>query len=228
MWVVSSPDDISRIREHFRDIKALYIADGHHRSAAACRVKESRMKKNPGHTGSEPYNHFLAVAFPDSQLQILGYFRAVKDLAGLSTEEFLDKVSTNFEISPTTDPQPRERHHFTMFLDGSWYSLLAREGTFPADDPVLSIDAAIIQNNLLEPVLGIGDVRTDSRIDFIGGIRGTAELEKRCREDMRVAFALFPTSMAELMKVADGGMVMPPKSTWFEPKLRSGIVTRKL
>ncbi len=228
MWVVSDPGEVDSIKQHFGMIDALYIADGHHRSAAAFRVRNSKMKANPSHTGKELYNHFLAVAFPDNQQQILGYFRAVKDLAGLSPEKFLEKIALGFDVSETGDPSPRGRHHFTMYLDQQWYSLTPKEGSFPAEDPVLSLDAAILQKNLLEPVLNIKDIRTDERIDFIGGIRGTKELERRCSQDMRVAFTLFPTGMDELMKVADSGMVMPPKSTWFEPKLRSGIVTRSL
>lgn len=228
MWVVSDPDEVDLIKKNFGKVEALYIADGHHRSAAAFRVRNSKMKANPSHTGKELYNHFLAVAFPDNQQQILGYFRAVKDLAGLSPEEFFEKIALDFDVFETADPSPRKRHHFTMYLDEKWYSLTPKEGSFPAEDPVLSLDAAILQKNLLEPVLNIKDIRTDDRIDFIGGIRGTRELEKRCAQDMRVAFTLYPTSMDELMKVADSGMVMPPKSTWFEPKLRSGIVTRGL
>lgn len=228
IWVVSNPSDVNRIQENFRNVGAMYIADGHHRSAAAFRVRNEKKAANPAHSGEEPYNYFLAVAFPDNQQKILGYFRAVKDLAGLSNQEFMEKISLNFDVSKTSDPEPKKSNHFTMFLDGHWYSLSARKGSFPAGDPVLSLDASIIQKNLLEPVLKIGDIRTDERIDFIGGIRGTRELEKRCGEDMRVAFALYPTSIAELMKVADSGKVMPPKSTWFEPKLRSGIVTRSL
>ena len=228
MWVISNPEDVERIQKNFRDIEALYVADGHHRSAAASRVRKEKMKQNPVHTGDELYNYFLAVAFPDNQQQILGYFRTVKDLSGLSPDEFIKKISLNFEVSETSDPAPKKAHHFTMFLDGKWYSLFAKKDSFPAEDPVLSLDVSILQKNLLEPVLNLFDIRTNDRIDFIGGIRGTKELEKRCNEDMRVAFALYPTSVEELMKVADSGEVMPPKSTWFEPKLRSGIVTRSL
>ncbi len=228
MWVVSNPGDVEQIQANFRNIEAMYIADGHHRSAAAFRVRKEKKEQNPTHSGDKPYNYFLAVAFPDNQQKILGYFRTVKDLAGLSTQEFMEKISLDFDVSETSDPEPKKSHHFTMYLDGRWYSLTARKGSFPEGDPVLSLDASIIQKNLLEPVLKIGDIRTDERIDFIGGIRGTRELEKRCGEDMRVAFALYPTSVKELMKVADSGKVMPPKSTWFEPKLRSGIVTRPL
>ena len=228
MWVVSNPEDVERIQKNFQNVEAMYVADGHHRSAAAFRVRNARREKNPDHTGDEPYNHFLAVAFPDNQLQILGYFRAVKDIADLTPGDFINKLGDYFDVSEVTDPMPTKPTHFTMFLDGKWYNLLAKEDSFPADDPVLSLDVSILQKNLLEPVLNLFDIRTNDRIDFIGGIRGTKELEKRCNEDMRVAFALYPTSIGQLMSVADSGEVMPPKSTWFEPKLRSGMVTRSL
>jgi len=228
LWVVSNPEDMERIQKNFRNLEAMYVADGHHRSAAAFRVRSAKREKNSSHTGDELYNYFLAVAFPGNQQQTLGYFRTVKDLAGLSPEKFMNKISLNFEVSETTDPTPEKPRHFTMYLDGKWYSLLAKEGSFPAGDPVLSLDVSILHKNLLEPVLNLFDIRTNDRIDFIGGIRGTGELEKRCNEDMRVAFALYPTSINELMTVADSGEVMPAKSTWFEPKLRSGIVTRSL
>ena len=228
MWVVSNPEDVERIQKNFQNVEAMYVADGHHRSAAAFRVRNARREKNPDHTGDEPYNHFLAVAFPDNQLQILGYFRAVKDIADLTPGDFINKLGDYFDVSEVTDPMPTKPTHFTMFLDGKWYNLLAKEDSFPADDPVLSLDVSILQKNLLEPVLDLFDIRTNERIDFIGGIRGTKELEKRCNEDMRVAFALYPTSIGQLMSVADSGEVMPPKSTWFEPKLRSGMVTRSL
>ncbi len=228
LWVVSKPDDIETIEKFFKGVNALYITDGHHRSAAALRVRDIRRKQNPNHKGNEAYNYFLAVVFPDNQLKIMGYNRAVKDLGGLSFESFIDKVRESFNISETDNLLPPRPHHFTMFLKGKWYSLVAKEGTYPADDPVLGLDVSILQNNLLEPILEIQDVRTNNRIDFIGGIRGTKELEKRCSEDMEVAFALYPTSIEQLMIVADKGQVMPPKSTWFEPKLRSGIVIRGL
>ena len=228
MWVVSNPEDVERIRKNFQNVEALYVADGHHRSAAAFRVRNARREKNPSHTGDELYNYFLAVAFPDNQQQILGYYRAVKDIANLTPEDFINKIGEYFDVSETTGPTPTKPRHFTMFLDGKWYSLFPKEGSFQADDPVQSLDVSILQKNLLEPVLNLFDIRTNDRIDFIGGIRGTKELEKRCNEDMRVAFALYPTSISQLMSVADSGEVMPPKSTWFEPKLRSGMVTRTL
>ena len=228
MWVVSNPSDVQSIQKNFQNVAALYVADGHHRSAAAFRVRNARRDKNPSHSGNELYNYFLAVAFPDNQQQILGYYRAVKDIADLSSEDFINKLKDAFDVSEATDPMPTKPTHFTMFLDGKWYNLFAKEGSFPADDPVLSLDVSILQKNLLEPVLNLFDIRTNDRIDFIGGIRGTKELEKRCNEDMRVAFAIYPTSISQLMSVADSGEVMPPKSTWFEPKLRSGMVTRSL
>lgn len=228
LWVVSEPKDIERIQKNFLNVESMYIADGHHRSAAAYRVRNIRKEHNPNHTGDEPYNHFLAVAFPDDQLQILGYHRAVKDLAGLEPGEFIDKLSEYFDVLEADAPLPQKPRHFTMFLDGKWYTLIAREDSFPADDPVLSLDVSIFQKNILESILDLYDIRTNDRIDFIGGIRGTKELEKRCNQDMRVAFAFYPTSIGQLMSVSDSGEVMPPKSTWFEPKLRSGMVIRSL
>jgi len=228
LWVVSEPKDIERIQKNFLNVESMYIADGHHRSAAAYRVRNIRKEHNPNHTGDEPYNHFLAVAFPDDQLQILGYHRAVKDLAGLEPGEFIDKLSEYFDVLETDAPLPQKPRHFTMFLDGKWYTLIAREDSFPADDPVLSLDVSIFQKNILESILDLYDIRTNDRIDFIGGIRGTKELEKRCNQDMRVAFAFYPTGIGQLMSVSDSGEVMPPKSTWFEPKLRSGMVIRSL
>ncbi len=228
LWVVSDPKDTERIQRNFLNVEAMYIADGHHRSAAAYRVRNIRKEQNPNHTGNEPYNHFLAVAFPDNQLQILGYHRAVKDLAGLEPGKFIDKLTEYFDVSETDDPLPQKPRHFTMFLDGKWYGLAAKENSFPADDPVLSLDVSILQKNIFESILDLYDIRTNDRIDFIGGIRGTKELEKRCNQDMRIAFALYPTSIGQLMSVSDSGKVMPPKSTWFEPKLRSGTVIRSL
>lgn len=228
LWVISSEDEVETIKKLFNGVDALYVADGHHRSAAGTNVCHRRKSKNSSHDGTEAYNYFLGVVFPDNQLQIMGYYRAVKDLAGLTTEAFIGKISELFEVAETEYPLPAEPKHFTMYLDGKWYSLAARDGTFPVDDPVLSLDVSVLQKNLLEPILGITDPRTDKRVDFIGGIRGTGELEKRCREDMRVAFALYPTGVAQLMTIADSGEIMPPKSTWFEPKLRSGMVIRSL
>jgi len=228
MWAVCEAADVAEIQQGFGGVDALYIADGHHRSAAGYRVRNLRRDRNSGHDGTELYNHYLAVAFPDDQLQILGYYRAVASLNGLSGAEFLARVEEKFEVSRTEEPMPSGLHQFTMHFDRAWYSLVAREGTFPADDPVLSLDCSILQENLLSPVLGIGDPRTASGIDFIGGIRGTGELERRCSLDMKVAFALYPVTVGQLIAISDAGAIMPPKSTWFEPKLRSGMVTRSL
>ena len=228
MWVVSKPEDVSAIQKSFLTVPAMYIADGHHRSAAAFRVKETRQAKNPKPSGEEPYHYFLGVAFPDNQLKIMGYYRVVKDLNNLSPAELLQKIAQKYDVSETHNPEPRQMHCFSMYLDGRWYNLSAQKGTFPADDPIESLDVSILQKNLLEPILNLFDIRTNKRIDFVGGIRGTQELEKRCKEDCKVAFALYPTSVPQLMKVADANEVMPPKSTWFEPKLRSGMVVRSL
>ena len=228
MWVVFTSDYVSRLQEAFGSVDALYIADGHHRSAAGWRVHQRRKAANAEHTGEEPYSYFLSVAFPHDQLQILGYYRAVKDLNGMEPGELLAKVAEKFEVVKDAPALPSGQRLFSMYLDGSWYGLKAKTGTFPENDPVYSLDVSILQENLLKPLLGIEDPRIDKRVDFIGGIRGTAELERRCKLDMKVAFALHPTSVDQLIAIADGGQVMPPKSTWFEPKLRSGMVTRSL
>lgn len=228
LWVIDEPARVDALREAFAAIPVTYVADGHHRSAAALRVRDALRAGNPGHTGDEAYNHFLAVAFPDDELRILGYHRVVEDLNGLSADQFLDRIAQQFHVEPTDDPEPGAPRDFTMYLDEQWYRLTARPGSFPADDPVRSLDAAILQDNLLAPILDIQDPRTSTRIDFVGGIRGTSGLVRRCETDMRVAFALHPVSLAQLMAVADAGDVMPPKSTWFEPKLRSGVVVRSL
>ncbi len=228
IWPLCDEGSAAKLRALFADVGALYITDGHHRSAAAARVARERRAANPNHTGNEPYNFFLSVIFPHDQLQILGYHRVVKDLNGMSIEEFMEKVAEKFDMEPTDLPEPEEPHRFGMYLDGKWYRLTARPGTFPEGDPVKSLDVAILQDNLLAPILGIEDPRTDKRIDFVGGIRGIGELEKRCREDMRLAFALYPTTIEQLMAIADAGAIMPPKSTWFEPKLLSGLVVHTL
>ncbi len=228
LWVVSEGGDVAAIQEAFAPLDALYVADGHHRTASAQRVREIFRAGNPAHTGDEAYNHFLAVLFPDDELHLMGYHRVVRDLNGLDEGAFLGRVQGSFDVVPTDEPEPREQKRFGMHLGGKWYRLTARPGSFPADDPVRSLDASILQENLLAPVLGIGDPRSDERIDFVGGIRGPAELERRCTDDMQVAFALAPVSVEQLMSVADSGEVMPPKSTWFEPKLRSGMVVRSL
>jgi uncharacterized protein (DUF1015 family) len=212
----------------FSGVDLLYVADGHHRSAAASRVRELRRSANPQHTGQESYNFFLTVIFPDDQLRILDYNRLVRDLAGLTPDRFLDRVAERFEISSADNPRPPRPHTFGMHLEGRWHRLAALPGSFPADDPVRRLDVSILQENLLAPVLGIGDPRTDPRIDFVGGARGLDELERRCRSGWAVAFAMFPTALEDLFGVADAGQVMPPKSTWFEPKLRSGLFVSAL
>jgi uncharacterized protein (DUF1015 family) len=228
VWVVSGHEDIAAIQGAFEDIDAIYVADGHHRTASAHRVRDIMKDRNPGHTGDEAYNHFLAVVFQEDELKLMGYHRVVADLNGLSSEDFLAKAGEIFDVAPTDQPEPAGHRQWGMFLDGQWYRLTAREGSFPADDPVKGLDAAILQDLLLAPVLGIGDPRKDPRIDFVGGSRGSAELERRCGLDMKVAFAFAPASVDQIMSVADAGAVMPPKSTWFEPKLRSGLLVRSL
>lgn len=231
VWIINDEAAIALLIEYFRDVQYFYIADGHHRCASAVKVGQQRRQQNPSYTGNEEFNFFLAVLFPDQDLCILDYNRVVKDLNGLTLAEFLDKLSAKFEVIPYKNDKPFKpcaRHSFGMFIDKQWYELKAIPGTYDADDPVKSLDVSILQNNLLDPILGIKDPRTDKRIDFIGGIRGMEELERRVNTDMRVAFSLYPTSVKELMKIADAGLVMPPKSTWFEPKLRSGLFIHKL
>ncbi len=229
-WVVKDRSLIEEIRENFAQISHLYVADGHHRSAAASRVRKLKMKENKNHTGDEEYNYFLVVIFPHNQLYIMDYNRVVKDLNGLSKEEFFKKVEEKFEIlDENRNKKPLSRHSFGMYIDGKWYLLRAKASTFDEDDPVKSLDVSILQENLLSPILGIGDPRKDKRIDFVGGIRGTDELERLVNSgEYRVAFSMYPTSIEELMKIADAGRFMPPKSTWFEPKLRSGLVVHLL
>jgi len=231
LWVVDDEAEIRALQYEFARLDALYVADGHHRSAAASIVKEKRQAANPNHSGHEEYNYFLTVIFPHNQMYIMDYNRVVKDLNGHSKEQFLDKVREKFTVTSLGQhtEKPREKHHFVMYLDGSWYELTAKEGTFDATDPVSRLDVAILMENLLVPVLGIGDPRKDKRIDFVGGIRGLQELKRRVDSgEMAVAFGLFPTSIEDLMAIADAGKIMPPKSTWFEPKLRSGLVTHLL
>lgn len=227
-WVMDDDKDIAAVTKIFERLPVLYIADGHHRSASAAAVARKRKAANQHHTGQESYNFFLAVIFPSNQLYIMDYNRLVKDLNGLDKAQFLEKVHEKFEVEKTGQPRPGARHQFGMYLDGEWYTLRAKDGSFDAQDPVAALDVSILQNNLLAPVLGIGDPRTDKRINFVGGIRGLGELEKRVNSgEYQVAFSMFPTSIEELMKVADAHLIMPPKSTWFEPKLRSGLVTYK-
>ncbi|HQU33514.1 MAG: hypothetical protein B7Z68_09415 [Acidobacteria bacterium 21-70-11] len=227
VWAVSA-GETAALQQAIRSVPALYVADGHHRAASAARVGLERKAGNPRHRGDEPYNYFLAVLFPHDQLRIMDYNRVVKDLAGLTPDAFLARIAGTFTVSDTREPRPDAAHRFGMYLGGRWRGLEAKPGTFPGDDPVRSLDAAILQENLLAPVLGITDPRTDKRVDFVGGIRGVGELEKRVAQGWAVAFALFPASLEQLMAVADAGLVMPPKSTWFEPKLRSGLLVRTL
>jgi uncharacterized protein (DUF1015 family) len=217
--------DLVRFAEAFRDVPLLYIADGHHRAASASRARAQMTEQSFAHTGDEEYNFFLAVMFPDEQLKILAYNRVVKDLNDLSKEEFLAKVREQFEISNEGSPAPNEPKNWSMYLDGNWYGLTLRSDSPAAEGPVASLDVSVLQNRLLDPILGIKDVRTDKRIDFVGGIRGTEELERLVNEGRAaVAFSLYPTTVDDLLQVSDAGEIMPPKSTWFEPKLRDGLL----
>ncbi|MCF7913208.1 MAG: DUF1015 family protein [Candidatus Cloacimonetes bacterium] len=229
IWKIDAEDVVAKITAIFADIKYLYVADGHHRSASGTKVGQQRRAANPNHTGDEEYNYFLSVIFPSNQLYIMDYNRIVKDLNGLSIAEFRQKVEENFVVEKQVkEYDPEGQHHFGMYIDGTWYKLTARHLSFPEEDLVLSLDVAILQNNLLAPILGIGDPRSDKRIDFVGGIRGLKELSSRVDNGEAVAFSMYPTSINQLMSIADAGEVMPPKSTWFEPKLRSGVVVHLL
>lgn len=227
LWLVSDKADIRRITDIFAEIPALYVADGHHRTAAAARVGEEKMRNNPHHTGNEEYCYFLAVIFPDEQLNIIDYNRLVKDLNGLSEEQFIEAVRKDFTVEEKGKAiyKPAGLHNFGMYLGGKWYSLTAKEGTYDDKDPIGILDVTVLSNLVLNKILGIQDLRRDKRIDFVGGIRGLGELQKRVNSgEMKVAFALYPVSMKQLIDIADSGNIMPPKTTWFEPKLRSGIV----
>ena len=222
------PEDQKSISSYFQSIPALYIADGHHRAASASRVQKIRQDSNPNHSGDELYNFFLAVIFPHNEMQILDYNRVVKDLNGLTDDQLLESIKSNFLLTPNPSPlAPDSLHTYSMFLNKKWYRLAAKEHII-SDDLVEGLDASILQNYLLAPILDIDDPRTNKRIGFVGGIRGLEELERRCSLDAKVAFALHPVSIDDLLSVADAGKVMPPKSTWFEPKLRSGLVVRML
>ncbi len=229
LWVIRDADCIARLTALFDAMPALYIADGHHRSAAASRVCAARRAANPQHTGKEAYNYFLAVIFPDHQMQILDYNRVVRDLNGLSEQEFLQRVATSFTVEAAVEPvKPAQPHEFGLYLGGRWYRLRIHPSLVPGD-PVDRLDVSLLQNHLIAPVLGITDPRRDKRIDFVGGIRGLSELERRVDSgEMAVAFSLHPTQMRDLMAVADAGRVMPPKSTWFEPKLADGMASHVL
>jgi len=230
-WLVSDQKDIEAITRIFDSIPAMYIADGHHRSAAAALVGAEKARNNPNHKGDEEYNYFMAVCFPQSQLTIIDYNRLVKDLNGLTPEEFLQKLGKNFIVEPTgTEIQkPRGLHNFSIYLDGKSFSVTARPSIINDDDPIEQLDVTLTSRYILDEILGIKDLRSDKRIDFVGGIRGLGELKKRVDSgEMALAIALYPVSMKQLMDIADSGHIMPPKTTWFEPKLRSGIVIHKL
>lgn len=231
LWVVDNDADIAAITEQFAAMPALYIADGHHRSAAAALVGKEKADNNPAHRGDEEYNYFMAVCFPSSQLTIIDYNRVVKDLNGLSHEEFLAALSKNFVVEKKGKEiyKPVALHNFALYLGGNWYSLTAKDGVYDDSDPIGVLDVTISSNLILDEILGIKDLRTDKRIDFVGGIRGLGELERRVDSgEMEVALALYPVSMKQLTDIADTGNIMPPKTTWFEPKLRSGLVIHKL
>jgi len=225
VWMINDNTVIEKVQRSFEKVASLYIADGHHRAASAVKVGMKRREQCPQDHGEGEFNYFLSVIFPDNQLRILDYNRVVKDLDGLTPEAFLEEVQKSFEVIETSKVQirPTEKATFGMYLQDTWYLIKAKEGTYNSKDPVLNLDVSILQLNLLAPILGIGDPRTDNRIDFVGGIRGLGELERRVNEDMAVAFAMVPTSIEELMSIADADELMPPKSTWFEPKLRSGL-----
>ena len=228
VWLVTEATDIAAINHAFSGMSQIYIADGHHRAASAVKVGIKRRKANPNHTGEEEYNFFLSVLFPHDQLKILPYNRVVHDLNGYTAETFMEKIKMDFDVEPVDCAyQPEEKATFGMYLDGVWYKLCAKSHIL-SEDPVEGLDVSILQDYLLAPVLGIKDPRTDKRIDFIGGIRGLSELERRANSDMKLAFSMYPTSIEELFAVADAKRLMPPKSTWFEPKLRSGIFIHKL
>ena len=229
VWKIDDPAQTAAIEAAFAAIPATYIADGHHRAASAVKVGLKRRAENPGYTGEEPFNYFLSVLFPDEELMILPYNRVVKDLNGMSREQFFEAVKGKFELEEIgKEPYaPAEKGTFGMYLDNTWYALKVLP-QYKNADPVKGLDVSILQDQLLGPVLGIGDPRTDKRIDFIGGIRGLKELERRVSEDMEIAFSMYPTSIEELLAVADAGLLMPPKSTWFEPKLRSGLFIHRL
>ncbi len=231
LWLVDKDEDIQTITAEFAKMPSLYIADGHHRSAAAALVGQERAKQNPNHRGDEEYNYFMAVAFPASQLTILDYNRVVKDLNGMTAKEFLAALAKNFDIEykGESEYRPQQLHEFSLYLEGAWYSLLAHDDTYNADDPIDVLDVSISSRLILDELLGIKDLRRDDRIDFVGGLRGLGELKRRVDSgEMKMALALYPVTMKQIMDIADSGNIMPPKATWFEPKLRSGLVIHKL
>ncbi len=230
-WPIDDDKVNTELQKLFNDVDYLYIADGHHRTASSAKVSLKKRDENKDYKGDEEFNFFMSVIFPDEDIFIMDYNRVVKDLNGLTSEEFLNKVSEKFEVleCDSKEPfKPLEKHTFGMCLDDKWYSLKAKEGTFDENDVIGKLDVSILQNNLLDPILGIKDPRTDKRIDFVGGIRGLKELEHRCHKDMKVAFSMYPTTMEDLLSIADANEIMPPKSTWFEPKLRSGLFIHSL
>ena len=231
-WVIGDEAQVSRISEIFSsEVDAFYVADGHHRTAAAARVGAEKKAQNPGHTGNEEYNYFMAVCFPESQLRIIDYNRVVRNLAGMDAQTFIGRLGEDFEVERRgREPwRPDRLHSFAMYLEGEWYSLKARPGRYDDSDPIGVLDVTVLSRLVLDKLLGIKDLRTDKRIDFVGGIRGLGELSRRVDSgEMKVAFALYPVSMAQLIDIADSGMIMPPKTTWFEPKLRSGLAIHTL
>lgn len=230
-WIVNDNAAINTITSEFAKLKNTYVADGHHRTAAAALVGKERRENNPNHTGKEEYNYFLAVHFPDNQLQIMDYNRVIKDLNGLSTSQFIDKLKENFIVEERglAEYRPSQLHEMSMYLDGKWYKLNAKQGTYNDNDPIGVLDVTILSDKVLSPVLNIVDLRKDKRIDFVGGLRGLGELKKRVDSgEMKVAFALYPVTMKQLIDIADNNLIMPPKVTWFEPKLRSGLVLHSL
>lgn len=228
VWIIEDECIVNKISELFKSVEYLYIADGHHRSASAVKVGHIKRAENEDYTGDEEFNYFLSISYPDSELEVLDYNRTVKDLNGLSKEEFLNKVSENFIVTKSNEQvKPKEKHTFGMYLEKQWYLLEARNGIFNPDDPVDQLDVSILQNNLLKPILGIDDPRKSKRIKFVGGIRGLRELERRADTDMKVSFSMYATTTDDIMDIADSGRIMPPKSTWFEPKPRSGLFIHK-
>ncbi len=229
VWLIDDDETIKRLEKLFTGVSSLYIADGHHRCASAVKVGEKRRAQFPDYTGEEEFNFFLAIAYPDSELEIMDYNRVVRDLNGYTFEGFIKKVSEKFDVSPLEKMQsPERKHSFSMLYGGKWYCLTAKNGTFDENNPVEQLDVSILQNNLLSPILGIENPKTSDRIDFIGGIRGLKELERRVNDDMELAFAMYPTTIDDLMSIADAGEIMPPKSTWFEPKPLSGFFIHHL
>ncbi len=230
-WIIDEDQLIEKLEKLFADVPDFYVADGHHRTAAAALVGKEKKENNPNHTGNEPYNFFMAVLFPDDQLTIIDYNRVVKDLNGLSKEDFLARLEKDFDIENkgSGEYKPNQLHEMSMYLEGEWYAMTAKSHTYDDNDPIGVLDVTILSKSVLEPLLGIKNLRTDKRIDFVGGIRGLKELKRRVDNgEMKVAFALYPVTMKQLMDIADTGNIMPPKTTWFEPKLRSGLVVNKL